>query len=58
MVLRERIKTIVLNHPNMKTTEILTLAAMLDGNSKRLKDDKSLHRYVQRIRAKHKSNQN
>ena len=56
-VLRERIKTIVLNHPNMKTTEILTLAAMLDGNSKKLKDDKSLHRYVQRIRAKHKSNQ-
>ena len=55
-VLRERIKTIVLNHPNMKTAEILTLAAMLDGNSKRLKDDKSLHRYVQRIRAKHKSN--
>lgn len=55
-VLRERIKNIVLNHPNMKTTEILQLAAMLEGNSKKLKDDKSLHRYVQRMRAKYKAN--
>ena len=60
VLLRERIKTIVLNHPNMKTNEILSSADMLDyaasakNASKKLKDDKSLHRYVQRIRAKHK----
>ena len=59
VLLRERIKTIVLNHPNMKTNEILASADMLDdataqSASKKLKEDKSLHRYVQRIRAKNK----
>ena len=63
ILLKERIKTIVLNHPNMKTNDILTSADMLDyasaqSVSKKLKDDKSLHRYVQRIRAKYKLQNN
>ena len=54
ILLRERIKTITLNHPNLKTHEILASADMLDANSgsKKLKDDKSLHRYVQRLKIK------
>ena len=51
---RQRLKTIAINHPNMKTSEILASAEMLAGNSDRnvIKDEKSLHRFIQRVRAK------
>ena len=53
-LIRERIREIATNHPTMKTIEILKNAEMLieSGNNFRLRDDRSLHRYIQRIRAK------
>lgn len=51
---RERLRTIALNHPKMKTSEILNNADMLMGPRVNLgvKDDKSLHRFIQRVRVK------
>ena len=60
-LIRERIREIATNHPTMKTIEILKNAEMLitessgggeSITSSRLRDDRSLHRYIQRIRAK------
>ena len=60
-LIRERIREIATNHPTMKTIEILKNAEMLitessggggNNTSSRLRDDRSLHRYIQRIRAK------
>ena len=52
---RQRLKTIAINHPNMKTSEILASAEMLADNTNHrnvIKDEKSLHRFIQRVRAK------
>ena len=53
---RQRLKTIALNHPHMKTSEILSSAEMLLAGSNNhrnvIKDEKSLHRFIQRVRAK------
>ena len=54
-IIRERIREIASNHPTMKTIEILKNAEMLmetDNTKSRLRDDRSLQRYIQRIRAK------
>ena len=52
-LIRERIREITTNHPTMKTIEILNNAEMLmAGESGSFRDDRSLHRYIQRIRAK------
>ena len=58
-LIRERIREITANHPTMKTIEILKNAEMLmepDNSKSRLRDDRSLHRYIQRIRAKQQNN--
>jgi hypothetical protein len=53
ILFRERLKEIALNHPDMKTSEILASAEMLaEGRTNLGLKDESLHRYIQRIRAK------
>ncbi len=55
LLLRERIREITLNHPTMKTADILASAEMLSASGKSshsLRNDKSLLRYVQRLKAK------
>ena len=53
-LIRERIREITTNHPTMKTIEILNNAEMLMAGESAgsFRDDRSLHRYIQRIRAK------
>lgn len=59
VLLRERIREIVTNHPTMKTMDILASAELLlppsSTSSNRLRDDRSLHRFIQRIKAKQSS---
>ena len=60
LMFRERIKEIALNHPDMKTTEILASAEMLGGDKLGGQDSQeslglkceSLLRFIQRLRAK------
>lgn len=54
VLLRERIKEMVTNHPTMKTMDILASAELLfpSSSTKKLREDRSLHRFIQRIKAK------
>lgn len=54
VLIRERIKEIAMNHPSMKTMDIIASAELLipGGSTRKLREDKALHRYIQRIKAK------
>ena len=56
ILLKERLRTLAQEHPEMKTVDIIASCNMLLNNegNEGLKDDKSLHRFIQRQRSRAK----
>ena len=58
ILMRERLRTLAQEHPEMKTADIIASCNMLLNNEghEGLKDDKSLHRFIQRQRSRARKN--